>query len=219
MQQLPPVIAARYRLATDCEIRSRSFGCLRVPRDPQAANWNQRRGTLEDQAIFGPIRDFECACEKYHGEQHRNLICHVCGVKVTTCSVRRQRFGHFDLPKPITHPIGLGGEQLSVFPVLPASFLESPSGEDLAALYDALLKSSTAESPEQVADGLRRLIHLLVPALTVALEWDLHDANTLAWGLALDRKVAPSDGLCQYCGYPLSGLNVTDCPGCQHEVR
>jgi DNA-directed RNA polymerase subunit beta' len=71
MLQLPPVLAARYRPATEREVHSWSFGLLKATRNPRATAWEQRRGTLEDQALFGPLRDFECACGKYRGPQPR----------------------------------------------------------------------------------------------------------------------------------------------------
>src|SRR4051794_17820030 len=83
MLPLPSVLAARYWPATEREVHSRSFGLVMAPRNPAATTWEQRRGTLEDQAIFGPVEDFECACGKYRGPKYRDMICDRCGVKVT----------------------------------------------------------------------------------------------------------------------------------------
>ena len=90
MLRLPQVLVARYRPATEREVHSRSFGQLKAPRNPDATGWEQRRGTLEDQAIFGPQRDFECASGTYRRPKYRNIFCHRCFVKVTTSSARRR---------------------------------------------------------------------------------------------------------------------------------
>jgi DNA-directed RNA polymerase subunit beta' len=63
-------------------VRSWSFGALQSPREPGAQGWQQRRGTLDDQRILGPLRDFECACGKYQGPRYRGMICDRCGVKL-----------------------------------------------------------------------------------------------------------------------------------------
>lgn len=185
MLQLPPVIAARYRPARDREVHSRSFGMLKEPRNPSAAGWEQQRGTLEDQAIFGPLRDFECACGKYRGPKFQNMICDRCAVKVTTRAARRQRFGHIDLPVPIVHPLGQNAERLHAIPVLPAVFVEARAGEGLADLYDELVRSESSGSLERLAGSFNRLVELLLPAVIVAHEWDLQEAEVLACGLAL----------------------------------
>lgn len=211
---LPPLIAARYRPASEHEVHSRSFGQLKAPRNANASGWEQQRGTLEDQAIFGPLRDFECACGKWRGPKYQNMICDRCGVKVTTRAARRQRFGHIDLPGPIGHPLGESAESLNAIPVLPAAFLESRSGERLADLYDELVRSVLTQSLEGLVGSFKRLVELLLPAVIVAHEWELQEAEVLAFGLALAPRVSTPHDTCGFCGYPLEGLEVLVCPGC-----
>ncbi|MHC4451483.1 MAG: DNA-directed RNA polymerase subunit beta', partial [Planctomycetota bacterium] len=55
------------------------------------------------ERIFGPERDWECACGKYKGIKHKGIICDRCGVKVTHSRVRRKRMGHISLAAPIVH--------------------------------------------------------------------------------------------------------------------
>ncbi|MCH8209860.1 MAG: DNA-directed RNA polymerase subunit beta', partial [Planctomycetes bacterium] len=55
------------------------------------------------ERIFGPERDWECACGKYKGTKHKGIICDRCGVKVTHSRVRRKRMGHINLAAPIVH--------------------------------------------------------------------------------------------------------------------
>lgn len=56
------------------------------------------------QAIFGPVKDFECACGKYKRYRYAGVICDKCGVMVAPSSVRRERMGHIDLASPAVHP-------------------------------------------------------------------------------------------------------------------
>jgi hypothetical protein len=217
---LPPRIAARYRPATVREVHSLSFGQLKAPRDPEATRWEQRRGTLDDQAIFGPLKDYECVCGKYTGPNYQGMICDRCGVKVTSRAARRQRFGHIDLPGPLVHPLGQGAESVGAIPVLPAAFVESGAGASgLADVYDALVRSALSESGEGLGATFSRLLGVLLPAVTVAHEWDLQEAQLLARGLALAPRVSTAQDSCGRCGYPLEGLEVLFCPGCGQKLR
>jgi DNA-directed RNA polymerase subunit beta' len=56
------------------------------------------------QAIFGPVKDWECACGKYKRFRYAGVICDKCGVEVTHTSVRRERMGHIALAAPCVHP-------------------------------------------------------------------------------------------------------------------
>jgi DNA-directed RNA polymerase subunit beta' len=55
------------------------------------------------QRIFGPVRDFECACGKYKHDKDKGVICEHCGVEVTLAQVRRERMGHIELAVPCIH--------------------------------------------------------------------------------------------------------------------
>jgi len=178
-----------------------------APRDPSAVSWEAERATLDDQRIFGPLRDFVCACGKYKGDRHRDMICDRCGVKITTREARRQRFGHISLPVALPHPFSQRGESLSAIPVLPADFWQAPAGSELAQAYDELVRSVTSGACKALAAGqeglpewtgdrckkmlapkLALLFDLLLPVATFAHEWELADSKMLARGLALDRR-------------------------------
>ncbi len=220
--QLPSTLTERYRLtlaelyrpATDKEVHSWSFGSLKSIRFLAATNWEQQRGTLDDQSIFGPRKDLECACGKYQGPRHRNMICDICGVKVTSLDARRQRFGHIDMPVSIEHPLGDKGEHLSTIPVLPAAYFESSGGTALRELYDELILAVISESQEGLRVGWNRLVELLVPVLIIAQKWNLQEARTIARGLALELRATENDVRCEHCGYPLAGLFTFVCPAC-----
>src|SRR5262249_27705266 len=55
------------------------------------------------ERIFGPEKDWECACGKYRGMKYKGMICDRCGVKVTHSRVRRKRMGHIELAAPVVH--------------------------------------------------------------------------------------------------------------------
>ncbi|MEO0096107.1 MAG: DNA-directed RNA polymerase subunit beta' [candidate division WOR-3 bacterium] len=55
------------------------------------------------EKIFGPVKDYECACGKYKKAKYRGTVCDRCGVEVLPASVRRERMGHIDLAVPVAH--------------------------------------------------------------------------------------------------------------------
>ena len=55
------------------------------------------------ERIFGPSKDYECACGKYKRMRYKGMVCEKCGVEVTTSKVRRERMGHIKLATPIAH--------------------------------------------------------------------------------------------------------------------
>jgi hypothetical protein len=183
MLHLPPALSG-YRLATDLEVRSWSYGAVKALRRADSTGWQQCRFTLDDQAIFGPLREFECACSKYRGPAHRNMICDRCGVKVTTPDVRRSRFGHIDLPMPVSHPLGTDDDLISV-PVLPAVFWESSAGGRLAPFYENLVAAAGSSNRADMSASLAAIVNELLPAVVFAHEWSLADSSLFARGLAL----------------------------------
>jgi hypothetical protein len=193
MLRLPAVLASRYRLATAHEVHSWSFGLVKTIRYAEAVGWEQRVSTLDDQRIFGPIRDFECACGKYWGSEFRGMICDWCGVKVTGREVRRRRFGHIELLTPIPHPLGDESELISAVPVLPAVFFESPEGKDLRSAYETLIQAAAAESGDDLISGMSHLIECLLPVVIMAHEWHLAESSVLARGLVVESRDEASE--------------------------
>ena len=55
------------------------------------------------ERIFGPVRDWECACGKYKWVKYKGIVCDRCGVEVTESKVRRERMGHIELAVPVAH--------------------------------------------------------------------------------------------------------------------
>jgi hypothetical protein len=189
MERLPDELVEEYRPATAYDIRSWSFGHLKAPRDPSASHWTQKRGTLDDEAIFGPLRDHRCACGKYDGLTYRHMICDRCGVKIASPAIRRTRFAHVELAQPVPHPLLAPPASLVALPILPVAYWGSPSGAPLASAYDEALRANGERDPRQISEAVERAFGVLLPVFEVAHAWGLQDTRVLAHGLALvDRR-------------------------------
>ena len=73
---------------------------------PETINYRTHkpeRDGLFCERIFGPIKDYECACGKYKRIRYKGIVCDRCGVEITEKKVRRDRVGHIDLVVPIAH--------------------------------------------------------------------------------------------------------------------
>ena len=84
-------------------IRSWSRGEVKNPETINYRTFKPEPGGLFCQRIFGPVRDYECACGKYKRIKYKGVICDRCGVEVTVARVRRERMGHIDLAVPCSH--------------------------------------------------------------------------------------------------------------------
>ena len=91
------------KLASPHDIRSWSFGEVRKPETINYRTYRPERDGLFCERIFGPEKDWECACGKYRGMKYKGMICDRCGVKVTHSRVRRKRMGHIELAAPVVH--------------------------------------------------------------------------------------------------------------------
>ncbi|MDA2935670.1 DNA-directed RNA polymerase subunit beta' [Patescibacteria group bacterium AH-259-L05] len=73
---------------------------------PETINYRSRkpeRDGLFCQRIFGPVKDWQCACGKYKKLRYRGITCDRCGVEITRSLVRRERLGHIKLAAPVAH--------------------------------------------------------------------------------------------------------------------
>ncbi len=95
--------SVKISLASPNDIRSWSFGEVRKPETINYRTYRPEKDGLFCERIFGPERDWECACGKYKGTKHKGIICDRCGVKVTHSRVRRKRMGHINLAAPVVH--------------------------------------------------------------------------------------------------------------------
>ena len=90
-------------LASPETIKQWSHGEVKNPETINYRTFKPEVGGLFCQKIFGPVRDYECACGKYKRIRFKGTICDRCGVEVTTSRVRRERMGHIELAVPVAH--------------------------------------------------------------------------------------------------------------------
>ncbi len=93
----------RIQLASADKIRSWSTGEVEKPETINYRTLKPEREGLFDERIFGPVKDYECACGKYKRQRFEGKVCERCGVEVTKSVVRRYRMGHIDLASPCAH--------------------------------------------------------------------------------------------------------------------
>ncbi|MDH4452639.1 MAG: DNA-directed RNA polymerase subunit beta' [Verrucomicrobiota bacterium] len=90
-------------IASADRVRSWSSGEVKNPETINYRTFKPEKGGLFCERIFGPTRDWECACGKYKRIKHKGVVCDRCGVEVTLSRVRRERMGHIELAVPVTH--------------------------------------------------------------------------------------------------------------------
>ncbi|NGX39300.1 MAG: DNA-directed RNA polymerase subunit beta' [Chlamydiae bacterium] len=92
------------QIASDDVIRNDwSRGEIKKPETINYRTFKPEKGGLFCEKIFGPTRDWECACGKYKKIKHKGIVCDRCGVEVTLSKVRRERMAHIDLAVPVVH--------------------------------------------------------------------------------------------------------------------
>lgn len=90
-------------LASPDKIRSWSYGEVKKPETINYRTLKPEKQGLFDERIFGPTKDYECACGKYKRIRYKGRVCDRCGVEVTSAKVRRERMGHIELAAPVSH--------------------------------------------------------------------------------------------------------------------
>ncbi|MCB1180419.1 MAG: DNA-directed RNA polymerase subunit beta' [Chlamydiia bacterium] len=91
-------------IASDTVIRDKwSRGEIKKPETINYRTFKPEKGGLFCEKIFGPTKDWECACGKYKKIKHKGIVCDRCGVEVTLSSVRRERMAHIELAVPVVH--------------------------------------------------------------------------------------------------------------------
>ncbi len=90
-------------IASPEKIRSWSYGEVKKPETINYRTLRPERDGLYCEKIFGPTKDYECACGKYKRLRYKNIVCDRCGVEVTRAKVRRERMGHIELATPVSH--------------------------------------------------------------------------------------------------------------------
>ena len=90
-------------LASPEEILENSYGEVTKPETINYRTYKPERDGLFCARIFGPTKDYECACGKYKRIRYKGIVCDRCGVEVTEKKVRRERSGHIELVVPVAH--------------------------------------------------------------------------------------------------------------------
>ncbi len=95
--------AIKVGLASPERIHEWSYGEVKKPETINYRSQKPERDGLFCERIFGPVKDWECACGKYKKIRYQGVICDRCGVEITKSSVRRERMGHIELAAPVAH--------------------------------------------------------------------------------------------------------------------
>jgi DNA-directed RNA polymerase subunit beta' len=101
--EVGPMDHVSITVASPDVIRSWSKGEVKNPETINYRTFKPEPGGLFCQKIFGPVRDYECACGKYKRIKYKGVVCDRCGVEVTVSRVRRDRMGHIELAVPVSH--------------------------------------------------------------------------------------------------------------------
>ncbi len=140
-------------LASPESILAESRGEVLKPETINYRTHKPERDGLFCERIFGPVKDYECACGKYKRIRYRGIVCDRCGVEVTEKKVRRDRVGHINLVVPVAHIwyfrslpnkigylLGLPSKKLDMiiyyerYVVIQPGIAKGPEGEELNKL-------------------------------------------------------------------------------------
>jgi len=97
------ILSLRIRLASPETILGWSYGEVTKPETINYRRLRPEKDGLFCEVIFGPTRDWQCACGKYKNRRYKGIVCDRCGVEVTRSEVRRERMGHIKLAAPVAH--------------------------------------------------------------------------------------------------------------------
>lgn len=114
----------RLKLASPEEILNWSHGEVLKPETINYRTQRAEKDGLFCEKIFGPEKDWECACGKYRRIRYKGVVCDKCGVEVTRSIVRRERMGHISLAVPVSHIWFLRGVPSKMGLILDKSFQE-----------------------------------------------------------------------------------------------
>ena len=144
--------ALRISLANAEDVRSWSRGEVKKPETINYRTLKPEKDGLFCEKIFGPTKDWECACGKYKRVRFKGIVCERCGVEVTRSKVRRERMGHIELAAPVSHIWYFKGS-----PSRLGYLLDIPPKELEKVLYFAssIITSVDKEAREEDVDELR----------------------------------------------------------------
>ena len=145
--------AIKISLASADDIRSWSYGEVKKPETINYRTLKPEKDGLFCEKIFGPVKDWECACGKYKGIRFRGIVCERCGVEVTTAKVRRERMGHIELAAPVSHIWYF--KSPATFPLARLLDMKSKDLEKVLYFASYVITEVDTEGREEDADELR----------------------------------------------------------------
>ncbi|MEE1208582.1 MAG: DNA-directed RNA polymerase subunit beta', partial [Parafannyhessea umbonata] len=145
--------AIKISLASADEIRSWSHGEVKKPETINYRTLKPEKDGLFCEKIFGPVKDWECACGKYKGIRFKGIVCERCGVEVTSAKVRRERMGHIELAAPVSHIWYF--KSPATFPLARLLDMKSKDLEKVLYFASYVITSVDAEAREADADDLK----------------------------------------------------------------
>src|SRR5947209_7615760 len=139
--------AIRIKLAAPQKIRDWSHGEVKKPETINYRTFKPERDGLFCARIFGPTKDYECACGKYKRMKFAGVVCDKCGVEVTRARVRRERMGHIELASPVSHVWFFKGLPSRIGQLLDMSLREL---EKILYFEEYVVLESTSEAVNKV---------------------------------------------------------------------
>lgn len=103
MEGIRKISAVRIGIASPERIRQLSSGEVKKPETINYRTFKPENDGLFCEKIFGPTKDYECACGKYKGKKYEGTVCERCGVRIESKEARRRRMGHIELVVPVVH--------------------------------------------------------------------------------------------------------------------
>ncbi len=153
------IAKVRLGLASPEEIKSWSHGEVTESETINYRTHKPERGGLYAEEIFGPEKDYECACGKYRGRKYEGIRCEKCNVLVTTRDVRRSNMGHIELASPVVHFWYIKGisSPLSTLLGIKRNVLKKIAYYETESLSEEIfLVTASKESEPAVGDRLYR---------------------------------------------------------------
>src|SRR6266568_7118874 len=182
--------AVRITLASPDQIRSWSRGEVTKPETINYRTLKPERDGLFCERIFGPQKDWECACGKYKRVRYKGIVCDKCGVEVTRAKVRRERMGHIELASPVSHIWFVKGTPSRIGLLLDIS----PRSLERVLYFAQFIVSSLDEKVrEQALEALRKEMDAAVDQSAVENAGRLGEIET-ATSEAIARVEADREG-------------------------
>lgn len=174
LSKLRDLDALKITLATPDEILSWSKGEVLKPETINYRTFKPEKDGLFCERIFGPVRDYECACGKYKRVRYKGVVCDRCGVEVTTSKVRRERMGHIMLASPVAHVwffknipsvlaavLGIPPRSLELviyFSSFIVTEIDFEAKKELMKTFEERIEQAKVEAKEQLAIDAQALI-------------------------------------------------------------